>query len=342
MTDARRVVVGALGGPDVLRVERTHLPEPGPGQALVRMRAAGLSYADLLLRSGRYPGGDRPPFVTGWDLVGTVDSLGPTGPRSGDHGVQVGQRVAAYVRRGGHGTHLLVPSDALVALPDGVDDAQAACLPLNYLTAYQMLHRVARVRPGQRVLVHGASGGVGTALLELAALAGARAHGTASSHKLHAVVRHGGVPVDRRRPDLTEHLGEAVPGGFDAAFVAGDRRAVETARASVRPGGLLVSYGGAVGPGRARPPSVLAALPELARLRLRSLTGPVRVRSYHSSRAVARRPEQARTDLVSLVDLLAAGRVAPVVAARVPLAEAGEAHRMLASGDTVGRIVLVP
>ena len=187
----RQVLLTGVGGPEVLEVVERDAPEPGRGEVRVRVLAAGVAFADVLMRHGKYPGAPKIPFTPGYDLVGEVEKLG-----EGVGGVTVGQRVAALTQVGSYAQRVVVAAEELVPVPDGVDPAEAVALVLNYVTAYQMLHRVAEVRPGERILVHGAAGGVGTALLDLGRLGGLEAYGTASAAKHDAVRRFRATPID--------------------------------------------------------------------------------------------------------------------------------------------------
>src|SRR5499427_8796758 len=172
-----RIVVTHYGGPDELRVTEEDCPEPKSGEARLKVLAAGVSLPDLLMREGVHPETPRLPFTPGWDLVGTVDRLG-----DGISGMEPGQIVAALPISGAYAEFVCLPRRELVPVPSGLDAAEAVSLVLNYVTASQMLHRSARIRAGQRVLIHGAAGGVGSALLELGHLAGLQMYGTCSSH----------------------------------------------------------------------------------------------------------------------------------------------------------------
>jgi NADPH:quinone reductase-like Zn-dependent oxidoreductase len=158
----RAVWITRHGGPEVLEVRETPDPEPGPGQVRVRVRAAGLNFAEVMARQGLYPDAPKPPCVVGYEAAGVVDAVGP-----GVSGPAVGQRVVALARFGAHAEAVCVPAEQTLALPEGTGFEEAAALPVNYLTAYHMLFRVACVRPGERVLVHMAAGGVGIAVLQL-------------------------------------------------------------------------------------------------------------------------------------------------------------------------------
>lgn len=332
----RRVIVGRHGPPEVLQVERAPLPEPGPGEARVRVRAAGVAFADLLMRHGIYPGTPKPPFVPGYDIAGIVDRLGP----GVDH-VREGDPVVALTVRGGYAEFAIVPSADLIAAPPDIDPAEATSLVLNYGTAHQLLHRQAAVTRGETVLVHGAAGGVGTALLQLGTLAGLELFGTASPTK-HALVRqHGATPIDYRSEDFVSRLRGSASGGADAVFDGvGGRNAWRSYRALLR-GGRLVCYGAtsAVRGTRASAPtlygtvaltSLLNALPDGRRARFYSIE--------HERRA---HPEAFRQDLRTLLDLLAEGRLRPVIADRLRLEEAPRAHRLLEEGRVLGKLVLL-
>src|SRR5580704_7451780 len=198
-----RVVISGLGGPEVMKVVEEEMPEPEAGQVRVTVLAAGVAYADILIRRGLYP--DQPPFpcTPGYDIVGEIDAVG-----EGVTEFRVGQRVAAMTMIGGYSQFTIVPAEHLVAVPDGLDAAEAVSLVLNYVTAYQMLHRVAHLRAGQRMLVHGAAGGVGTAALQLGKIAGLEMFGTASAAKHDLVRELGATPIDYRTEKFAERIRE--------------------------------------------------------------------------------------------------------------------------------------
>jgi NADPH2:quinone reductase len=177
-----RIIVTHYGGPDAIQVVEEECPEPKPGEVRVRMLAAGVALPDIMAREGVHPETPWVPFTPGWDLVGVVDRLG-----AGASGIERGQIVAAMPISGAYAEFICLPQGELVPVPSGLDPAEAVSLILNYITAYQMLHRASKVRPGQRVLVHGAAGGVGTALLQLGRLAGLEMYGTCSSRGASAV-----------------------------------------------------------------------------------------------------------------------------------------------------------
>jgi NADPH:quinone reductase-like Zn-dependent oxidoreductase len=233
MREYRKVVVYHLGGPDVLQLVSEGIPELPLGGCRVRTLAAGVSYADLLMREGVHPETPRVPFVPGWDLVGVVDKVGDEVTT-----LQPGQKVAALPIVGGYAEYICLPEKELVPVPDGLDRAKAASLVLNYVIAYQLMHRSAKVSSGQRVLIHAAAGGVGTALLELGQLAGLEMYGTASSRNHDLVISLGGTPTDYRHVDFVEEILRLTGNGVDAVFdgIGGRTPGARTAR-SARGGG---------------------------------------------------------------------------------------------------------
>src|SRR5512132_1642476 len=188
-----RILVTHYGGPEELRVGEEECPEPKNGEVRVRVQAAGVSLRDIMAREGVHPETPRLPFTPGWDLVGVVDRVG-----NGVSGIEPGQIVAALPISGAYAEFVCLPQREVVPVPAGLDAGEAVCLILNYITAYQMLHRSARVKPGNRVLIHGAAGGVGSALLQLGRLAGLEMYGTCSSRGAPVVSELGGTPIDYR------------------------------------------------------------------------------------------------------------------------------------------------
>ncbi len=331
----RRVVVTKHGGPEVLRVVEDRAPAPGPSELRLRVRATGVAFADVYARRGVYPGAPPPPFTPGFDAVGEVDAVGAGVDRR-----WIGRRVAVLSERGGNATHLCWPASLAVPVPDGVDDAEAAALVLNYVTAHQMLARVAAVPGGGTILMHALAGGVGTAMMELAALSQIRVIGTAGAQN-HALVRaHRGEPIDYRREDFVLRARELAPAGVDAAFDGIGGAHLSRSYATLAPRGTLVSFGfqSAVSGS-----SALATAPTFLRLALLALRPDRRrVRFYAIARRARRRPRELVADLGSLFALLAEGRLRPLIAARLPLERAGEAHAALEAGGAAGKFVLMP
>ena len=250
----KRIIVTHYGGPNMLQVVEEECTEPKRGEVRVRVLAAGVALPDVLAREGIHPETPRVPFTPGWDLIGVVDRLG-----EGVTAIESGQLVGAMPISGAYAEFICLPQGELVPVPAGLDAAEAVSLILNYVTAYQMLHRSAKVKAGQRVLIHGAAGGVGTALLQLGRLAGVQMYGTCSARTATVVSDLGGIPIDYRDQDFVKEVRRLTSDGVDAVFdgIGGDN--LWRSREALRPGGVVVVYGftsklsgGRVASGRSR------------------------------------------------------------------------------------------
>lgn len=336
----RHVVVAHTGGPEVMQVVEDALPAPQTGQVRVKILAADVSFSDVNIRRGRYPGAPRPPFTPGYAMVGVVDQLGPGAESSG---LVVGQAVAALTFYGSYSQYLCLPAHELAPMPTGLDPAKAVCLVLNYVAAYQMLHRVAHVARGERILVHGAAGGVGTAFLELGHLAGLEMYGTASKRKHDLVARLGATPIDYQSEDFVARIAALTGGaGVDAAFdPIGSAHLRQSARA-VRPGGTVVGYGFYATANRGRS-AVLDVLSQYLWLRLWSLPPQRKHTAFYDIRPLQKKhPDWFRQDLTGLFARLAEGKLHPVIAVRLPLDEAVRAHELVEHAAVEGTVVLIP
>ena len=338
---ATEVVLPGVVEPSGLQLRQRTLPPPAAGQALVRVEASGVSFAEQGMRRDRYPGQPKFPFVPGYDLIGVVTAVGPDVDPA-----LAGRRVAALTKTGGWASYALVPASTLVEVPDGVDPAEAETVVVNGITAWQMLHRAARVQAGQTVLVHGANGGVGTTLVQLARHAGARVIGTASP-KHHDRLRALGVePLDYRDPDLAARVCELAPGGVDAVFDHIGGRSVRRSYRLLARGGTLVCYGLA-SQRDGRTPALLLFLPLLTRLALWNHLPTGRHASFYNvwgghRRNPARFWARLRADLGQVLALLRDGVLTAQVAARMPLTEVTAAMELAESHTVVGKVILEP
>jgi NADPH:quinone reductase len=341
-----RIIVTHYGGPDALQVLEEECPEPKRGEVRVRVLAAGVSLPDIMAREGIHPETPLVPFTPGWDLVGVVDRLG-----EGVSGIEPGQIIAAMPISGAYAEFVCLLQRELVPMPAGLDDAEAVSLVLNYITAYQMLHRSAKVRPGQRALIHGAAGGVGSALLQLGRLAGLEMYGTCSSGGASAVSGLGAIPIDYQHRDFVEEIHRLTTEGVDVVFDSIGGSHIWRSRKALRSGGTVVAYGltGSLRGGR------LASGRSGHRHRYRAiaifglyiaggwlLPARKRVVPYSIQTLKRLKPTWFRQDLIALLDLLKQRRIKPLVAQRFPLAEARHAHELLGKGGVIGKVVLVP
>ncbi|MFJ7276904.1 medium chain dehydrogenase/reductase family protein [Kitasatospora sp. NPDC098663] len=336
-----QVVLPGVVAPEGLEIRHGAVPRAGRGQVLIAMEASGVSFAEQQMRRGRYY--DQPPFpfVPGYDLVGRVLATGEgVDPRL------AGQRVAALMKVGGWASHVTVDAADAVPVPDGLTAAEAETVVVNGITAWQLLHRRARVRTGQRILVHGASGGVGSVLVQLARAAGVQVIGTASARHHDALRELGATPVDYRTEDVAARVRELAPGGVDAVFDHVGGRSVIDSWHLLAPGGTLVAYGSAStrdDTGSKQWP----VLKILARTWLwNTLPNGRRAHFYNiwADRALGRDRFRARlrSDLAQVFAAVARGDVTARIAARLPLARAAEALRLAESGTVSGKIVLTP
>lgn len=329
------IVLTAQGGPEKLHVTDTDSPAPGKGEVRVRVEASGVSFAEVQMLGHRYPMQPRYPFVPGYDLVGTVTSVGP-----GVTSVPVGTRVAALVVTGAWRTHVVVRADRVVPVPAGLDPGVAAAATMNGVTAWQMVHEVAKVRAGQTVLVHGASGGVGTLLVQLAVAAGARVLGTASGRKHDTVRELGAEPIDYRTEDVATRVRELAPGGVDAVFDHLGDASLPVSYDLLADGGILINYGSATtlhDEGHWTKP-YLRTMRRFAGWWLGTLAG--RGRGRRARFYYVKPGPRFNRALVEVFRLVAAGELNPPIDQRMPLAEAADALRLLVDGKVTGKIVL--
>jgi NADPH2:quinone reductase len=321
-------------------------PDPKPGEVLVKVLAAGVSLPDIMMREGIHPETPLLPFTPGWDLIGVVERVG-----NGVSEFTSGEIVAALPISGAYATFVCLPSDELVSVPAGIEPAVAVSLILNYVTAYQMLHRCVKARAGQRVLIHGAAGGVGSALLQLGCLAGLEMYGTCSARGASTVSDLGGIPIDYQHQDFVNEIRRLTRDGVDVVFDGIGGTHIWRSRKALRAGGTVVAYGltSSLRMGR------LASGRSGGRHRFRALAifglyiaggwllpGKKRVVPYSIQWFKRLRPALFRQDLNTLFALLHSQKITPLIARRFPLVEVRQAHELLGKGGVIGKIVLVP
>jgi NADPH2:quinone reductase len=340
-----RIIVTHYGGPDALQAVEEECPGPKSGEVRVRVLAAGVSLPDLLMREGVHPETPAVPFTPGWDLVGVVERLG-----DGVSGIELGQLVAALPISGAYAEFVCLRQRELVPVPSGLDAAEAVSLVLNYVTAYQMLHRSAKIRPGQHALIHGAAGGVGSALLQLGRLAALEMYGTCSSQGAPAVSDLGGIAIDYQHQDFVKEIQRLTSEGVDVVFDGMGGTHIWRSRKALRPGGRVVAYGltsslreGRLASGRPGRRNRFHGI-GIFGLYIAGgwlLPGRKRVVPYSIQWLKRMKPACFREDLVALFDLLQQRKIKPLIAQRFPLVEARHAHELLGKGGVIGKIVLV-
>lgn len=327
------------GGPEVLQLAEEGLPEPRVGEVRVQVLAAGVSAFDLIYRRWAHlPGSPKLPFTLGEDVVGIVDERGP-GATTFEAGQMVAGGTWVLGVGGGYAEYLCLPETELVAVPRGVDPAEAVCLVVNYLTAHQHLHDIGGVRRGERLLVHGAAGGVGTAVLQLGKLAGLEMFGTASRDQHDLVSSLGATPIDYRTEDFVACIEALTGDGVDVVIdpIGGAKHLWRSYR-TLRRGGRLVWLGSAavdeqglrVAPFSMAMAFVLRFVPDGKRV----------PRCPTMDKHAEAHPDWFHATLTGLLDSLATGQLEPVIAERIPLGEAAKAHELLERGGHTGKVVL--
>jgi NADPH:quinone reductase-like Zn-dependent oxidoreductase len=339
--NATEIVLPGTVEPEDLQVSTRELPDPRSDQAVVRVEATGVSFAEQQMRRGKYY--DQPPFpfVPGYDLVGTIERLGD----GSDGDLAVGRRVAALTKTGAWADRVVLDTAELIPVPDGVDAAAAETVVVNGVTAVRMLH-TARVRSGETIVVLGAAGGVGSTLVQLARHAGIRVIGTAGPKQQGRVRELGATPIDYRSEDVFARVRELAPDGVAAVFDHVGGPGIDDSWRMLARGGTLVSYGTAATkdvPGNPQ----LPVLKLLAKLTVWNVLPNRRSATFFNlwKGARFRRARfraQLREDLGHVFELLRDGSITPQIAARFPLEQAAEALRFAEAGGNTGKVLILP
>lgn len=322
----KRWVVTGRGGPEMLQLVENDLRPPKSGEARIKIQATPVCQDDVAMRRGARPFLEKIPYTPGYAILGVVDAIGENVTR-----VVVGERVAALTSLGGYAEYIYWDAEQLVHVPDGLDPAKTAVLILNYLVPMQIMHHLVRVKPGDKVLIVGASGGVGAAFMELGRLAGLKMYGLASKSKHSILEAYGAIPIDYRGQDFVKVLQAAEPGGIDTVFNGMGEEYFERSLKVLRRSGVLVHYGG--------PASFTRFLLLAAKLILYNvLPNGKKIKGYgtHTGDIV-----QFEDDWKTLFHLLAEGKIDPIVQKKFPLVEAPHANGLLESGQVIGNLVLL-
>ena len=325
----KSVVVPKRGGPEVLQIVENDLREPAAGEVRIKVLATDVGRTDVNYRYGYSPFSPKVPFVPGYEIMGQVDALG-----AGVTGFAVGDRVAALTGHGGYTEVIYLGQEHLVPVPASLDPGEVVTVVLNYVSAWQMLHRVAKVKTGDKVLLMGASGGVGTALLQLGRLDGLKMYGTASPDKHQILTKLGAIPIDYHTQDFVDVLCKTEPDGLDFVFDGMGGAESDRGLAVLHRGGKLVAYAPPTGLGK-----LLKDLVKLVFVNLRS--NGKKVESYGISAIYMRNKKPFMEDLPVLFKLLEEAKIKPIISARFPILEAAKANELLESGRVVGNVVLL-
>jgi NADPH:quinone reductase-like Zn-dependent oxidoreductase len=321
----KSIVVTRRGGLDAIQIAQNDLRPPAAGEARIRVLATPVCQDDIAIRNGNRPFLKKTPYVPGYAFIGEVDAVD-----EGVRDIRVGDRVAALTKYGSHSEVVYWPADELVSVPETIDPAEAATLMLNYLVAYQGMHRVVQVRQGDKVLVVGASGGVGTAFLQLGQLAGLKMYGLASPGKHPILRRYGAIPIDYHTQDFVAEIRRAEPQGIDYVFNGMGEEYFEGGLKVLKKGGVLVTYGAPQGLSH-------FGLLVVKLLLYNALLIGKSIKGYGTHRLGV---DLFKVDWLALFKLLEGGKIKPIVAGIYPLLEAITAYGMLESGQVTGNLVL--
>ena len=329
----KKIIITKFGDPEVMQlVEESSLPEPKSGEVRVKVSKTSANFTDIMIRKGKYPDvKDKPPFSLGYDMVGAVDKLG-----NGVEDLSVGDKVADMTVIGAYSEYICLPAENLTKLPEGVDESEAVTLILSYMTAYQMLHRLAKISKGQSILVHGAGGAVGVAMLQLGKQFNLKVFGTASKSKHDLVKKYGGIPIDYRNEDFEKRIQEQTDGGVDAVFDPIGGKHFKKSFKSLKSGGKLVAFGfynAVMGKGGNIPM-------DLMRIMFWNILPNGRKASFYSIGGLRKKhPEWFKEDLQALFKLLEKNEIIPEISNHFTLDKAKEVHEKIEKAETKGKIV---
>jgi NADPH:quinone reductase-like Zn-dependent oxidoreductase len=329
----KRVVIEKFGGPEVLSlVGEPVLPEPEANEVRVKVLVSSANFTDVMIRKGMYPEvKQKPPFSPGYDMVGVVDGVGENVTR-----FREGDKVADMTVIGSYSEYICVPEKRLIHVPEALDPAEATSIILSYVTAWQMLHRIAKIRKGQKILVHGAGGAVGMAMLQLGKLMELEMYGTASESKHDMIKAAGAIPIDYKTTDFADYIKKHTEVGLDAVFdpIGGDN--FRKSFSILRKGGKLVAYGfynAVMGHGGSIPMDFM-------KLQLWNILPNGKSTTFYSIGALRRKhPDWFREDLTALFNMLAEKRIKPHVAGHYPVEKVQEVHRLIEDAKIKGKIV---
>ncbi len=324
----KSMVATERGGPECLQIVENDLRSPAAGEVLIRTQAAHVSLPDVQARRGQSPFKPKVPFTPGYAIVGTVEAIGKDVV-----GVTKGDIVGVLTVYGGYTEYLNWDSTELISIPYKLDPAEAVCLILNYIVAYQTMHRSAKVQAGEKILIIGASGGIGTAILQLGVLADLKMYGMASPSKHHVLREYGAEPIDYHTQDFIEVLQRMEPEGIDVVFDGMGGDYFTHGFSLLRRGGRLVGYG--------NPLNLSQMIRSLIRMVIFTVTPNGRSAKLYGTGAIRLHREPFLEDWSVLFQLLRDRKIQPLIAERFPILEAQRANELLESGQVIGNVVLV-
>jgi len=340
----RAMVVRRYGPPEVLESQQVPDLQPKPGEVLIRVKAIGVNFADLLQRIGVYPGVPKPPFVPGMEIAGVVEKTAEGGRATETPPLRPGEAVAAISGLNAYAEWITLPAQQAYRLPPGMSFEDAAAMPVNYLTAYHSIITMGNLQPGDRILIHGAGGGVGIAAVQLARARGLVIFGTAGPAK-QEYLRKLGIehPIDHEKTDFVEAVHKFAPDGIEMVMDPIGGRSFSRSHECLGPTGRLVIYGfsAAVGSdGKRSWPRALSALAQTRRFHpLKLMSENIAVIGVSLGHLQSRGALLQR-EIEELFRLYAAGKIKPVIAKAFPLAQAAAAHQYIQDRKNIGKVIL--
>jgi NADPH:quinone reductase-like Zn-dependent oxidoreductase len=333
------VIMPGVVEPAGLLIKNREINNPAAGQVIIKVEASGISFAEQAMRRDRYHGQPKFPFVPGYDLVGTVEATG-----DGVDPSIIGKRYAVLTKTGAWATMVTVDAEDLLPVPHNIDSADAEALVVNGITGWQMLHRKAKIRKGQTILVQGANGGVGTILVQLAQNAGVKVIGTAAPRH-HAALRLQGVePIDYNDPDLRGKVLSLAPEGVDAVFDNVGLSTVSVSFGLLKPGGTLVSYANASAL-KGKNSVVFPFLILLCKVLWWNILPNGKTAIFYNIWAgkgsESFRPHM-REDFANITKLLSQGALQAKIAGKFPLTQVVKAMEFAESRTAYGKVILQP
>ncbi len=322
-----------FGGPEVLSLKtKENLPEPGQGEVRVKVQAASINFTDTLIRRGIYPDvKKKPPITPGYDMVGIVDKLG-----GGVTNLKEGQKVAELTIIGAYSEYIVLPATQLVPVPENVNASEAVSMILSYVTAYQMLTRSAKVKEGSKILIHGAGGAVGSALLQIGSILNLKMYGTASADQHDLLKAYDCHPIDYKSEDFVRVIKNLEPNGLDAVFdpFGGDhfKRSIMTLNKK----GKLVAFGAY------NAKTKMDLIKSFLRVQIWNFT-PWMPSTYFYSIGLwhKRHHDWFENDLKKLFELLSEKKLMPLISKTIKLEDAKEAHELIEKGGLKGKIIIL-
>jgi NADPH:quinone reductase-like Zn-dependent oxidoreductase len=341
----RAAVIRRSGAPEVFEIQERPNPQPEPGEVLIRVKASGVNFADILQRIGIYPRTPKPPFVPGLEVAGVVEKVGEAGKPADATDLRPGDAVVALTNFNAYAEWVTTPARLAFRIPAGMGFDEAAAIPVNYLTAYHSIVMMGNMLPGDRILIHGAAGGVGIAAVQIAKARGLTIFGTAGALK-QETLRKMGVDhaINYESSDFLDVVQKFAPDGLEMVMDPIGGKSFAKSYQCLGSTGRLVIYGFSdpVGSGGKRSlwrgAKSLIETPRFHPLRL--LSKNASIIGVNLSRLQSK-PALLRREMSDLFEMYAAGKIKPVVGKRFPLADAAEAHRYIHGRKNIGKVVLL-